>query len=174
MTDEQRVEEVLKVAQTFLGVREELNNRGPIADFCNWNLIRDWRDYPLGGKGAPWCSSWTQLVGRLALGSSWPFPQAPWVSSVQKIAEWGAQQGINVMEPKRGDLFCVGHNGGWGHVAFVTEVLLDWKVRTVEGNANDGGSFNGNGVYALTRSVRPADRLLRWTRLFTNQTGPLG
>lgn len=174
MIREQMVEEVIRVAQEFLGVQEEPENRGVVPDFANWWVIRDWRNYPLGGKGAPWCSSWVSLVGRLALGAYWPLPVSPWVSNVQTLAEWGKQQGILVTDFIRGDLLCVAHDVGWGHVALITGSTSEGKATTIEGNSNTGGSFNGNGVYKLVRTVRSQDRVLRWTDLLENRTGPLG
>jgi hypothetical protein len=167
------VDRVIRTAKEFVGVREEPGNRGPVCDFANWYIIKDWHDYPVGGRGAPWCSTFLQLVGRLSLGDAWPFPREAMMSSVQLLTMWAIKKGLTVEVPAPGDFLCVSRGEGWGHIALVTEALSDNTVKTIEGNTNEGGSFDGVGVFVRTRQVRPTDRLVRWTDLLPG-VGPLG
>lgn len=159
---------LLSTAQQFVGVRELPGNRGIVPDFTNWlHSGGDWREYPLGLLGAPWCATFANTVGRLAVGILWPLPTTPEVSAVDGIVRWGHQnQCIPEDGPQPGDLLCIARQTGFGHVAIVRDVLALGEVATVEGNADAGGSFNGNGVYSLTRRVKAADRLVRWVLRF--------
>lgn len=159
---------LLSTAQQFVGVKELPGNRGVVPDFANFlHCGGDWRDYPLGLKGAPWCGTSANLMGRLAVGILWPIPNLPAYSDVDQLVAWGIQNHCIADDgPHPGDLLCIAKATGFGHVAIVREVLPLGEVKTIEGNADDGGSFNGNGVYSLTRRVRAADRLVRWVLRF--------
>jgi hypothetical protein len=158
----------LSTAQEFVGVKELPSNRGIVPDFANWlHSGGDWREYPLGLLGAPWCATSANLIGRLALGILWPLPRTPAVSAVDGIVRWGIEAKVIAEDgPQPGDLLCIARQAGFGHVAIVREVLPLGEVGTVEGNSNDDGSFNGDGVYALTRRVKAADVLVRWVLRF--------
>ena len=158
----------LSTAQEFVGVREESPNEGVVPSFCNWwHSGGDWRDYPLGLLRAPWCATFANTMGRLALGILWPLPRTPAVSAVDGIVRWGIEAKVIAEDgPQPGDLLCIARQTGFGHVAIVREVLPLGDCRTIEGNSNDDGSFNGDGVYSLTRRVRAADMLVRWVLRF--------
>lgn len=165
---------VVATALRYDGVREEPGNRGVLADYCNWQLSDgDWRDFPLGLKGAPWCSSFLQQCGREALGSAWPFPRTPAMSSVPKVAAWGEERLLLRPQAAVGDFLCVWRNAGerFGHIALVTEVLPGGKVKTIEGNTNASGSHEGVGVFALTRSTGAHDVFLRWVEALPDEAG---
>ncbi len=157
---------VIDTAKRFEGTMELSGNRGVLPDFCNWlHSGGDWRQYPLGLQGAPWCSTFLMTMGRLALGDRWPYPMKPEVSSVQWVAKQAKEIEIIGDRPEVGDFLCVSKGiDYWGHIALVTGVSGD-TVRTIEGNTNNSGSSEGVGVYVLSRLYKPADRLVRWVNL---------
>lgn len=157
---------IIRTAKIFNGVREAGgSNRGDVPDFCNWWVIRDMRDYPMGGRGAMWCATWVCTVGRLAIGEAWPIPLRAEYSDVDKLVEWAKDNRLfNIGEPTTGDLFVIPSSGGsgWVHVGFITDVLNNGDtIETIEGNTNDDGSANGDGVYIRTRSVSGLG-FIRW------------
>jgi hypothetical protein len=157
----------LSTAQDRVGTKELPGNRGVLPDFCNWlHSDGDWRDYPEGLKGAPWCATFANTMGRLALGVLWPIPARPTYSDVDQLVKWGLDAKVTVEDPAPGDLLCIARQTGFGHVAIVREVLPLGELTTIEGNASATGSFNGDGVYSLTRRVRAADVLVRWVLRF--------
>jgi hypothetical protein len=168
MNQEQAVAAYLSTAQEFVGVKEEGTNEGPLPTFCNWlHSGGDYREYPLGLKKAPWCATFANTMGRLAVGVLWPLPRTPEVSGVDGIVRWGIEQKVIAGDgPQPGDLLCIAKQTGFGHVAIVREVLPLGAVKTLEGNSNNDGSFNGDGVCSLTRQVKVADRLVRWVLRF--------
>lgn len=149
---------IIDVASMFIGVREEGgSNRGDVPDFANWLTIRDMRDYPIGGRGAMWCATFVNLVGRLAVGVLWPIPCQPEFSDVDKIVDWGkSNQVFNIGDPTRGDLFVIRKGTGHSHIGFVIQ-YGSVEIPTIEGNTNDDGSANGDGVYERQRSVHGLD-----------------
>jgi len=154
---------LIKTAQEFKGVKEQNNNRGIVPGYANWWTGRDMAPYPQGLDGAPWCSTWVNLVGSQAVGVAWPVPVGdPKYSDVDQMAKWAQQEGIWYTVPQAGDLFCVNKGSGWGHIGIVVRVLDgDEQILTIEGNTNLDGSFNGNGVYERTRKVESSG-YIRW------------
>jgi hypothetical protein len=155
---------LIQTAREFLGVREQPGNRGIVPDFANWWVGRDMRDYPMGLKGAPWCSTWANLMGRLALGWAWPVPVGPEFSDVDRMVLWAKQNDVWYTTPHEGDLFCVKKGDGYGHIGIVVLVQSPEQIRTLEGNTNNDGSFNGNGVYERTRAVSTCG-FIRWVEV---------
>ena len=158
------IDALLNTAKQFRGVREEDGNRGIVPDFVNWWIGRDMRDYPMGLKGAPWCSTWVNTVGRLALGADWPVPIGAAFSDVDKMVDWAKAKGCWYTEPHDGDLFCIRKGDGYGHIGIVVRVEAMGEFRSVEGNTNDDGSFNGNGVYERVRETSQCG-FIRWTEV---------
>jgi hypothetical protein len=152
----------LRTAELFRGVLEvpRNSNRGIVPDFCNWFIIKDWREFPMGGKGAPWCASFIGTVGRLAVGEAWPVPA---ICDVDQLVMWAETHDVFHETPEHGDLIVLFDpgSGQWGHVGIVVKAAAD-SVRTIEGNTNAGGSREGNGVYERRRMVRMGTRFIRW------------
>ena len=160
-----QVDSVLHVAHQFDGIREEQSNRSLQIDFMNWWTIRDMRPFPVGGLGASWCATFVALCGRLGIGAEWPIPDGAQYSDVDNLFEWGGQEEVLYDEPERGDLFLVPDGGGgFGHVGFVDTTVGSDDFFTIEGNTNDGGSANGEGVYERIRSKKELT-FVRWAEV---------
>ena len=51
-----------------------------------------------------------------------------------------------------GAIFIVDHGGGKGHTGIVTKIV-DGEIGTIEGNTNQRGSREGDGVYQKVRTI---------------------
>jgi len=159
------VREVLGEARRWLGVREEPrgSNRGVAIDFFNYQSLPDWRDYPMGVKGAPWCAAFVSTVGQLALGHAWPVQRSV---SCQAIADWADSKGVLHRHPEKpagGDLFLLYYQslGRFGHIGLVAAVDGD-AIMTLEGNTNLGGTREGYGVFERVRQAGATTAFVRW------------
>lgn len=67
-------------------------------------------------------------------------------------------------QPKPGDVFCLYSlsKKRIAHTGFFHR-LNDGVVTTVEGNTNEGGSFNGDGVYMRKRPLKTIYSITRWS-----------
>ena len=100
---------------------------------------------------APWCAAfvtWCLVIAgvqrsKLPLASA---STAAWI-------KWAWVNHRFYTSPKRGDLF-VWNDQGKGHIGFVADVYpKTGKVRTIEGNTNDGGSREGFAVCERKRTI---------------------
>lgn len=135
---------VLAAARMLLPVREAGQNRGRFVEA----IIR----YAGGQPGEPWCASFVYYVGHKMLGPAWPLPKT---RSCDVLLEYARKGGIlrdESVRPQPGWLFLVmraPHDAT--HVGFVDAVLPDGRFTTIEGNSNDRGHRDGDGVVANTR-----------------------
>lgn len=69
-----------------------------------------------------------------------------------------------IKEPQKGDAFTLYYLklGRIGHTGFYDGRLNDVSYRTVEGNTNEQGSREGDGVYRKYRSYRATYSINRW------------
>lgn len=137
---------VKELYDSQVGVREEGgDNRGVHVE---WYL-----ESVKLGPGYPWCAafvSWCyQNVNVVA-------PHSGWVPSYalksKRIYERGKfQKSI----PQQGDVFMIWYStkGRPAHIGFVDEWGDEWII-TVEGNTNENGSREGDGVYRKRRMKR--------------------
>jgi peptidoglycan hydrolase-like protein with peptidoglycan-binding domain len=67
-------------------------------------------------------------------------------------------------DPEPGDQFIMDFGGGKGHTGLVTTIYEDNKteIATVEGNTNDGGSRDGDGVYERSRLIKTIKCFIRY------------
>lgn len=116
---------------------------------------------PVGGDSAPWCAtfvSWcaeqanipTSILKRsTAAGHGTSYFDVNFYSGSSTLASSGDNDsyfmGYNYT-PQMGDLF---FTRSWSHVGLVVGVSGNYVI-TVEGNTNNNGSSQGNGVYKLT------------------------
>lgn len=66
---------------------------------------------------------------------------------------WNRNPKLRVTEPQAGDIFIMRFKRGLGHTGIVTGVTAT-EIHTIEGNTNDGGSREGDGVYRRSRLRR--------------------
>jgi hypothetical protein len=115
-----------------------------------------WYGYPR----VAWCHqfvSWGAYVSGL-LGTV--IPKEMYTPSGENFFEARSRK---VATPQAGDLFYV-YNASLGrvsHVGVVEKVLSGSRVQTLEGNTNNSGSDQGNGVYRLTRTISSRLRFYR-------------
>jgi hypothetical protein len=164
-TIEDPVHAVLAEARRWLSVREEPrgSNRGVAIDFFNYQSLQDWRDFPMGVKGAPWCAAFVSTIGRLALGHAWPVKTTV---SCESMANWAESEGLLHRypdPPDEGDLFLLYYQSRrkFGHVGLVTGIGGE-TILTLEGNTNLGGSREGYGVFERTRTIGETTAFVRW------------
>lgn len=150
-------------AKLYLGKQETLGpNDGP--------LLRTIREALLyaGAPACSWCAlftSWCIIRAhipeahsakerRAALRKAIGFTKPFYLESCQDWYTQGKSLGLVDKKPATGDVFLLLDKTGHAHhTGFVTEVLPEGEVRTIEGNTNTGGSDNGDGVYERTRNV---------------------
>lgn len=146
-----RADIVLAGARLLLPVREAGPNRGRFVEA----IIR----FAGGEPGEPWCASFVYYVGRKMLGSNWPLPKT---RACDVLLEHGRKHNAVSEEPappKRGALFLVlASDTDATHVGFIDEVLPDGRFLTIEGNSNDRGVRDGDGVVANVRDPKGPTR----------------
>jgi peptidoglycan hydrolase-like protein with peptidoglycan-binding domain len=120
------------------------------------------------GKDWPWCAGFATFClekAASALGVSLPIKTS---FSCDELA-WSAKAaGILLREPgaadrsriSPGSLFVVRKSpNDWSHTGIVVEAGAE-AFRTIEGNTNDAGSANGDGVYQRVRKFGASDFIL--------------
>lgn len=109
------------------------------------------------GDGDSWCASFVSLILGVVFEGKSPLPRT---ASCDIILEEARKKGWLTNTPSVGDVFLILNNPNDAHhTGFVFRVLPD-RVETIEGNSNDDGSSNGDGVYiregANARKLNPA------------------
>ncbi len=111
--------------------------------------------------GAPWCAAFVR----------WSFDSARIRTT---IAAWSptAHNARNLIyaqrrftkDPRAGDVFTIWYSrlGRIGHTGFYDGRLNDRLYQTVEGNTNEAGSREGDGVYRKYRSFNSTYSITRW------------
>lgn len=132
------------------------NNSGPwVRSYMDGNEGEEWY----------WCAGFVQTI--LDQASSFFNKNfktlMPLTYSCDTIAVTGQQKGLLIKNAtirnnpslvKPGDIFLVQKStNDWTHTGLITAVHED-VFETIEGNTNNDGSSNGNGVYARTRNFR--------------------
>lgn len=132
---------IVAAAHLLLPVREAGNNRGRFVEA----IIR----FAGGVPGEPWCASFVYYVGRKMLGEAWPLPKT---RSCDILLEHARKAQVLRDDPQVGRLFLVMKNDHDAtHVGFVSELLPGGRFTTVEGNSNDRGVRDGDGVVSNVR-----------------------
>ncbi len=131
----------LAIAMSQNGVRERGNNSGPAVE----SFLR-----AVGlGPGYSWCMAFVY----------WAFAKAHQHANAKNrlirtggcMKQWNETKCYKTTtDPQSGDIFIMDLGGGAGHTGIVVSVDRD-EVHCIEGNTNDNGSANGDGVYLRTR-----------------------
>jgi hypothetical protein len=158
--------QVLSVAASQVGVRENPvgSNRGPEVD----RYLRTVGLNPAGGSFA-WCVAFLYWCFEQASQQD-NLPDNPmfrtagvhvlWHRSrdqarVRRITPQQAAANFSLVQP--GQIFCLDHGSGQGHMGIV-ESIHQGKMVTIEGNTNVGGSREGIGVFRRTsRHIEEVD-----------------
>jgi hypothetical protein len=133
---------VLSLAATQIGVRETSHNRSREIDGYNRDIGHD------PTKADPWCAIFVcAMVKRAcdALGLHVPIHLTAGVFTLDERAPPAMLQA----HPEAGCIFIL---NGHKHTGLVEGVIPDTGVlMTIEGNTNDAGSHEGDGVYRRKR-----------------------
>lgn len=136
-------------------VREEGgNNRGPrIFDYLRGT------DPPIN-VAAPWCAAavqyWSDLAAR-TLGTDNPLDAVKLEAYVQSYHDWAEERGalVDATQARPGDLVLFDFHGNrWDHIGLLAQLPDgDGAFWTVEGNTNEAGSREGDGVLFKPRKL---------------------
>ena len=138
-----------------IGVREVGNNAGP--------EVEKYLESAGVPKGSAWCASfvyWTYqkcdsnfVIVNPAWVPSW-FPKSKLIFSLGKIDKRSPQKGdlIGIYFPEKKRL---------AHIGFFDSESQDFII-SVEGNTNDAGSREGDGVYKKKRVKRTVNSISSW------------
>ncbi|WP_316812836.1 peptidoglycan-binding protein [Pedobacter heparinus] len=139
-------QEVLRIARAEVGVKERTgNNDGP--------RVEEYLAYTGLKKGNPYCASFVSWCFHKA---GYDQPRTAWSPSMFPASRM-------VKEPKPADVFGVyfPEFKRIAHAGIVAEIKGDWLVG-YEGNSNNDGSRNGDGVYQRLRHKRTVSRYADW------------
>lgn len=123
------------------GVKERGNNSGPAVNAFLASVGLN--------PGYSWCMAFVY----------WCFGQAadslgvknPLVRTGGCMRQWNETRCYKTTnDPQTGDIFIMDLGGGAGHTGIVVAVERD-VIHTIEGNTNNNGSANGDGVYTRIR-----------------------
>ncbi len=115
----------------------------------------EWFLHYAGGKpGQPWCVAFAFGVVQLAYAICDEYaPDGMPSLSCSTLVKWAEAAGRVVDDPQPGDLLVLrGGDTGYCHVAVIVEVN-GGKLITIEGNTNQAGSPDGDGVYQRERQT---------------------
>lgn len=150
----QLIETVIDIASDEIGVIEHGgNNRG--------KRVEEYLAAAALPPGNPWCAAFVAWVLKKAGIPIDPKKGWPLTGYCPHVETWAKQRGILYTAPARGDAFLLYDAEGPFHIGFVEKVRTDGFVDTIEGNTNDGGSADGDGVYRRRRAIGQC-RFVRW------------
>lgn len=147
---------VVKIYQGEIGVREKTGQN-------DGERVEEYLHTVGHKKGAPWCAAFVSWVfkeaGVIAVKSAW---SPAWFPALNIVYTRGANKN---KIPDSGDVFGIYFQNlkRIAHVGFID----DWQQSTsftitVEGNTNDIGSREGDGVYRKRRLKNQIYKVSRW------------
>jgi hypothetical protein len=139
-------ERILMLAAARVGERESRvkKNQGEFVDMCLAAVgLR---------PGYAWCAAFVYWLCRTAGVPADLLPQRRSAAAVINWDRWARANQIITTSPRRGDLMFWLNSNGTGHMGIVTSVNGD-EFRSIEGNTNESGSREGDGVYRKTRKM---------------------
>ncbi len=113
------------------------------------------------GKGFSWCSAfvaWSLNEAEI------PHKINAWSPTAENKNNFIFRNKKFVDEPAPGDVFTIWYNklNRIGHTGFYHDNQNDFIIVTVEGNTNEAGSREGDGVYKKYRSLKTIHSISRW------------
>lgn len=149
-TVETAVASLLAIAAKEVGVKEAPGNRGPkVAEYMKAVGLRE---------GFAWCAGFVSWCVQQTTKATGAVSALKYSAGV--LVMWNMNPGLRVKDPRPGDIFIMEFSKGTGHTGFVTGVTAT-EIKTIEGNTNDGGSREGDGVYRRTRKRKTIKGYLR-------------
>ncbi len=145
----------LEIAAGHVGVRETSRNQGP-------EIVLFWNDtsYPAGDENRePWCAAFVCFCLAEAARQGWrPKVKAlPHEAAVRYFLDWcRGRYGVEVWpndgsrRPQAGDIAVFLPR--LSHIGFIEDVS-GRTLHTIEGNTDDGGSREGDGVHRRQRAL---------------------
>lgn len=119
------------------------------------------------GPGYAWCAAFVRAMLNDA-GLSNRGLQGRKAAAVIEWAKWAKSQNRLVAAHKaaEGDLFYWINPNGTGHIGIVEHIEYNtqgkhWAITTIEGNTNQAGSREGDGVYEKERLVTENIKFIR-------------
>lgn len=112
------------------------------------------------GKGYPWCAAFVSWAFR---GAGVDAVATAWAPALFPRARVVYTRGENGYTMQRGDVFGIYYpsKGRVAHVGFIDDEEGAFYI-TVEGNTNEAGSREGDGVYRKRRAKKTIYRVSRW------------
>lgn len=146
-------DDVLTTAANEVGVLEVGNNRGA--------RVEEYLAVTGLGGGNPWCAAfvaWVYDSNGVAIPRS-----AAWSPSWFPSAKTVHTRGVNEFNYTAGDVFGIWYQSKKrvAHVGLIVGDDGDF-VKTIEGNTNDEGSREGNGVWRRKRLKRQVYQVANW------------
>jgi hypothetical protein len=158
------MEDIITEAASYIGSKEKLNNSG----FENAQLEKDMKSVGWT-KGASWCVFFTKMIWWKYLTKKLP---NHWLIASKLITGNSQDTYKNFTKDKSG-LFVVSAKASVGAIvifqkysnniplweghAGIVESYSDASYTTIEGNTNNDGSNNGDGVYRKVRKYTTAN-----------------
>ncbi len=137
---------LVAILRTKVGVREipRNSNRGPDVEMFQ-------RATWLEGTGWAWCAAFV-CWGMLKLQEEINYPfERPQTAGAWDFENWAKKQGLKLFKPadkiRKGDIVIF----TFSHIGVATEDEKGGYVATIEGNTDDDGGREGNGVYEKRR-----------------------
>lgn len=113
------------------------------------------------GKGYAWCSAFVAwCLNEVEI----PHKVNAWSPTAENKSYFIYRDKNIVKEPRSGDVFTIWYASlkRIGHAGFYHKNQNDKIIVTVEGNTNDAGSREGDGVYKKYRSLNTIHSISRW------------
>lgn len=139
------------------GIREVTNNAGPDVEkyLASVGL----------GRGYSWCMAFVYFGFKFAaeqFGPAIPVVTVPLVKTAGCMRQWNeSPDSVKHTTPQPGDIGIIDLGEGAGHTFMVLSVVGD-RIYTIEGNTNNNGSANGDGVYFRDRKTARIHGFLRY------------
>lgn len=113
-------------------------------------------------EGYSWCAAFVHYI---LVSAGFPNTVTAWSPTAHNRANVVYASAEFQKEPKPGDVFTIYSvsKKRIAHAGFYYLRVNERMYKTIEGNTNNGGSFNGDGVYIRIRSFRQTFSITRWT-----------
>jgi len=146
---------IVDSARSEIGVEEKGDNQGA-------QVTRYLNSTGLSG-GYPWCAA---FLNWLHVNCDQPSPEAKaawspaWFPDKRTVYQRGSVEGAPI---RPGDVFGIyfRSKGRIAHVGLIESVKQDYLI-TIEGNTNEAGGREGQGVYRKRRPRRTIFKVSRW------------